>query len=175
MKHTLKTLALSALAALTLAHATAQAQGTETVSGTLEQSKGYLALFTASEGSGDVIGYAIKTQSTLGSAILKNCLVGMPCRLDLAKVRQMENTNALSFEGAPSAWFEVQSAKSVGLDSLSLAKQKSAKTRYGKVHIDDEQVLHFRGKPVVPAIEVGDSLSILVGADISCAVKSCLC
>jgi hypothetical protein len=159
MKQTLKTILLSA--ALTLAALPTHAQDTETVTGILEQSKGHLALFTASEGSGDLIGYAIKAQSTLGNAILKNCLVGMPCKLDQARTRLMENTSALTFADAPSAWYEVQGAKSVGLDTLNIVKQKIAKTRYGNAHINDDQELHFKGKPVVPAIEVGDSLSIV--------------
>lgn len=161
MKHPLKTLALSALAALTLAHATAQAQATETVSGTLEQNKSYLALFTVSEGSGDLIGYAIKAQTALGKAVLKHCLMGMPCRLDQARVRTMQDSSALAFPDRVSGWYDVLSASSAGLDRPSIEQQKTTKTRHGLVQIDSDNVLYFKGKPVIPAYQGNASLNIL--------------
>ena len=80
---TMKKTTAVALATLCLASlATA-----EVTQGVLEKGPAYSALFSASPESGDLIGFAFKTQSTVGRAILQTCLPGLLCKIEKSATR----------------------------------------------------------------------------------------
>lgn len=134
----------------------------ETVQGVLEKSAPYSALFSVSSESGDLIGYPFKNQSPVGKAILGNCLPGMLCTIGKAATRNMDNTEALKFADQPSGWLEITQAKDVGMETVVFGYEKKAKTRYGMVSVrEDDNLLLFKGKPVIPAIEGNSGLSIV--------------
>ena len=134
----------------------------ETVQGVLEKSAPYSALFSVSSESGDLIGYPFKNQSPVGKAILGNCLPGMLCTIGKAATRNMDNTEALKFADQPSGWLEITQAKDVGMETAVFGYEKKAKTRYGMVSVrEDDNLLLFKGKPVIPAIEGNSGLSIV--------------
>lgn len=152
-----KTSAILGLAACAWTFAAA-----ETVEGVLEKSAPYSALFSASSESGDLIGYPFKNQSVVGKAILANCLPGMFCKIGKAATRNMDNTDALKFADSPSGWLEITQAKDVGMNTVVFGYEKKLKTRFGVVSVREEgNLLLFKGKPVVPAIEGNSSLSIV--------------
>ena len=134
----------------------------ETVQGVLEKSAPYSALFSVSSESGDLIGYPFKNQSPVGKAILGNCLPGMLCTIGKAATRNMDNTEALKFADQPSGWLEITQAKDVGMETVVFGYEKKAKTRYGMVSVrEEDNLLLFKGKPVIPAIEGNSGLSIV--------------
>lgn len=134
----------------------------ETVEGVLEKSAPYSALFRVSGESGDLIGYPFKNQSAVGKAILGNCLPGMLCKIGKAATRDMDNTDVLKFANNPSGWLEITQAKDVGMDTVVFGYDKKFKTRFGVVSVREEgNLLLFKGKPVAPAIEGNNSLSIV--------------
>ncbi len=139
----------------------------ETIEGVLEKSAPYSALFSASPESGDLIGYPFKNQSAVGRAILANCLPGMLCKIGDGAVRNMDNTDALKFADNPSGWLEITRARDVGMDAAVFGYEKSLKTRFGVVSVrEDGNLLLFKGKPVVPAIEGNSSLAIVAHYEI---------
>ena len=152
-----KTSALFLLAACAWTFAAA-----ETVEGVLEKSAPYSALFSASPESGDLIGYPFKNQSAVGKAVLAHCLPGMLCKIGKATTRNMDDTAALKFADNPSGWLEITQARDVGMETVVFGYEKKAKTRFGLVSVrEDDNLLLFKGKPVAPAIEGNNSLSIV--------------
>ena len=134
----------------------------ETVEGVLEKSTPYSALFSASPESGDLIGYPFKNQSAVGKTILGNCLPGMLCKIGKAATRNMDDTAALKFADNPSGWLEITQARDVGMETVVFGYEKKVKTRFGLVSVrEDDNLLLFKGKPVAPAIEGNNSLSIV--------------
>ena len=134
----------------------------ETIEGLLEQGQVYSALFTASPESGDLIGYPFKNQSAVGKTILSNCLPGLLCKIGKATTRDMENTDALKFSAHPSGWLEITQAKGAGMQTAVGDYDKKTKTRFGMVSVrEDDKRLMFKGKPVLPAIEGNNGLSIV--------------
>ena len=157
-----KTSVILGLAACTWTFAAA-----EPVKGVLEKSAPYSALFSASPESGDLIGYPFKNQSAVGKAILGNCLPGMLCKIGKGATRNMDNTDALKFADHPSGWLEITQAKDVGMDTVVFGYEKKLKTRFGVVSVrEDDNLLLFKGKPVAPAIEGNNSLSIVANYEI---------
>lgn len=141
--------------------ATMQSQA-ETTEGVLEKGAAYSALFSASAESGDLMGYAFKNQSPIGKTILQSCLPGILCRIEKSALRPMSDTSALKFSDQPSGWFEITQARGVGMTAVVHGYDSSVKTRYGTVSVRaDDNVLLFRGKPVVPGIEGNSGLSIV--------------
>lgn len=63
----------------------------ETIEGVLEQSGANSALFSLSPASGDLIGYPFKSNSSLGKAVLTNCLPGLVCRIGKATTRLLQD------------------------------------------------------------------------------------
>ena len=152
-----KTSALFLLAACAWTFAAA-----ETVEGVLEKSAPYSALFSASPESGDLIGYPFKNQSAVGKAVLAHCLPGMLCKIGKATTRNMDDTAALKFADNPSGWLEITQARDVGMETVVFGYEKKVKTRFGVVSVrEDDNLLLFKGKPVAPAIEGNNSLSIV--------------
>lgn len=134
----------------------------ETVEGVLEKGTPYSALFTVSRESGDLIGYAFKNQSAAGKTILGNCLTGMSCKIGKAATRNMNDTAALKFADSPSGWLEITMAKEAGMETVVFSYEKKVKTRYGVLSVrEEDNLLLFKGKPVAPAIEGNNSLSIV--------------
>jgi len=139
----------------------------ETVQGVLEKSAPYSALFSASPESGDLIGYPFKNQSAVGKAILGNCLPGMLCKIGKAAVRNMDNTEALKFADSPSGWLEITQASEVGMETVVFGYDKQTKTRFGLISVrEEDRRLLFKGKPVTPAIEGNNGLSIVAHYEI---------
>ena len=152
-----KTSALFLLAACAWTLAAAEA-----VEGVLEKSTPYSALFSASPESGDLIGYPFKNQSAVGKTILANCLPGLLCKIGKATTRNMDDTAALKFADNPSGWLEITQARDVGMETVVFGYEKKVKTRFGLVSVrEDDNLLLFKGKPVAPAIEGNNSLSIV--------------
>ena len=134
----------------------------EAIEGVLEKGTVYSALFAASPESGDLIGFAVKNQSRAGKTILAACLPGMVCKVEKAATRDMDSAAAPNFAGTPSGWFEITTAKDVGMVSAISTYDKSIKTRYGVLSVRDEgQLLMFKGKPVMPAVEGNSGLGIV--------------
>ncbi len=152
-----KTSALFLLAACAWTFAAA-----ETVEGVLEKSAPYSALFSASPESGDLIGHPFKNQTAVGKTILSNCLPGLLCKIGKATTRNMDDTAALKFADNPSGWLEITQARDVGMETVVFGYEKKVKTRFGVVSVrEDDNLLLFKGKPVAPAIEGNNSLSIV--------------
>ena len=104
---------VAALLACTVA-ATAHAQTTEEpLEGVLEKGPAYSALFTVSEESGDLIGFAFHNQSKAGKIILQHCQPQKVCQIRLAHTRNMEPSDALQFADRPSGWFEITQVQGV--------------------------------------------------------------
>jgi len=156
-------IAVTLLAALLCGGSFAATGPTE---GVLEKGAAYSALFTVSPESGDLIGYAFKNQSTVGKAILGNCLPGMLCRIEKSATRLMADTSALKFEDNPSGWMEITAARDVGMVSAVAGYEKAVKTRYGVVSVSDDNLLLYRGKPVAPAVEGNSGLSIVASYEL---------
>ena len=157
-----KTSALFLLAACAWTFAAA-----ETVEGVLEKSTPYSALFSASPESGDLIGYPFKNQSAVGKTILANCLPGLLCKIGKATTRNMDDTAALKFADNPSGWLEITQARDVGMETVVFGYEKKVKTRFGLVSVrEDDNLLLFKGKPVAPAIEGNNSLSIVANYEV---------
>lgn len=134
----------------------------ESIDGVLEQSGAYSALFTASPESGDLIGYPFKNNSPVGKTILANCLPGLVCKIGKATTREMQDPSALKFNDQPMGWMEITRAANVNMVSGIGSYEKSFKTRYGALTInDDTRTLQFKGKPVLPNVEGNNSLSII--------------
>ena len=139
----------------------------ETVEGVLEKSTPYSALFSASPESGDLIGYPFKNQSAVGKAVLANCLPGLLCKIGKATTRNMDDTAALKFADNPSGWLEITQARDVGMETVVFGYEKKVKTRFGVVSVrENDNLLLFKGKPVAPAIEGNNSLSIVANYEV---------
>ena len=135
----------------------------ESIDGVLEQSGAYSALFTASPESGDLIGYPFKNNSPVGKTILANCLPGLVCKIGKVTTREMQDPSVLKFNDQPMGWMEITRAANVNMVSGIGSYEKSFKTRYGVLTInDDTRTLQFKGKPVLPTVEGNNSLSIVV-------------
>lgn len=134
----------------------------ESIDGVLEQSGAYSALFTASPESGDLIGYPFKNNSPVGKTILANCLPGLVCKIGKATTREMQDPSSLKFNDQPMGWMEITRAADVNMVSGIGSYEKSFKTRYGVLTInDDTRTLQFKGKPVLPTVEGNNSLGII--------------
>ena len=130
----------------------------DVIEGVLEKGLTYSALFGLSPESGDLVGYAFKNQSIVGTAILQSCLPGMLCELGKASVRLLDDATGLKFDDNPSGWYEIIKALDIGMKTVVFGYKKSLKTRYGVVSVrEEDKVLLFRGKPVKPAIEGGST------------------
>ena len=139
----------------------------DVIEGVLEKGLTYSALFGLSPESGDLVGYAFKNQSIVGTAILQSCLPGMLCELGKASVRLLDDATGLKFDDNPSGWYEIIKALDIGMKTVVFGYKKSLKTRYGVVSVrEEDKVLLFRGKPVKPAIEGGSTLSIVANYEI---------
>lgn len=154
-KHWVALLAFAGFA--TLSHA--QTQGIE---GVLELGPTYSALFTTSGESGDLVGYAFKTQSPAGRTILQKCAPGLFCKVPKGSARLMNNTSALKFKDSPSGWYEITAARDAGMETVTLGDENAVKTRFGVISVRaEDNLLLFKGKPINPAIEGNNSLSIV--------------
>lgn len=154
-KQWLAGLVLSGLAAL--GHA--QTQGIE---GVLEVGPTYSALFTTGGESGDLVGYAFKTQSPTGRTILQKCAPGLFCKVPKGSARLMNDTSALKFKDSPSGWYEITAARDAGMEAVTFGYEKAVKTRFGVISVrPDDNLLLFKGKPIAPAIEGNNGLSIV--------------
>lgn len=158
------------LALLVCSLGAVQAQA-ETTEGVLEKGPSYSALFSVSPESGDLVGYAFKNQSPAGKSILQRCLPGMLCRIEKSTQRAMGDTSALRFADHPSAWFEITQVSGVQMATVVHGYDSLLKTRHGTVSVRaQDNVLLFRGKPVVPAVEGNSGLSIVASYELGQAV-----
>jgi len=154
-KHWIAALAFAGLAAL--GHA--QTQGIE---GVLEVGPTYSALFTTGGESGDLVGYAFKTQSAAGRIILQKCAPGLFCKVPKGSAKLMNDTSALKFKDSPSGWYEITAARDAGMEAVTFGYEKSVKTRFGVISVrPDDNLLLFKGKPIAPSIEGNNGLSIV--------------
>jgi hypothetical protein len=156
MKSIHSSLATAALAALAATSAAAQA-----VEGVLEQGPVWSALFTVSAESGDLVGQTFRNQSAAGRAILAGCLPGLWCKVARATTREMRDTTQLAFAERPSAWREITAARDVGMQAAIAGHQQAMDTRRGPVAIGDDGTLRWRGRPVLPAVQANNSLSLV--------------
>ena len=139
----------------------------ESIDGVLEQSGAYSALFTASPESGDLIGYPFKNNSPIGKTILANCLPGLVYKIGKATTREMQDPSALKFKDQPMGWMEITREANVNMVSGIGSYEKSFKTRYGVLTInDDTRTLQFQGKPLLPTVEGNNNLSIVAAYEL---------
>jgi hypothetical protein len=159
---TMKKTTAVALATLCLASlATA-----EVTQGVLEKGPAYSALFSASPESGDLIGFAFKTQSTVGRAILQTCLPGLLCKIEKSATRPvsdaLSDTLGQKFATQPAGWIEITQARNIGMAPVVFGYEKTLKTRHGMVSVrEEDNTLSFKGKPIRPAIEGNSGLDIV--------------
>lgn len=134
----------------------------EVIEGVLEKGSVYSALFTASQGSGDLIGQAFRNQSAAGKEILDHCLPEMFCKIAQGTTKDLTDTRHLKFEDDPQGWVEITSAKGVAMETVVFGHAKSEPTRFGKVSIreSDNRVM-FRGTSVAPALADANPLTIV--------------
>lgn len=137
--------------------APAMAQGIE---GVLEKGSTHSALFVVSPESGDLIGYAFANTSAVGKRILQDCMTEMLCRVEKSSEREMANPPAQQFKDQPSGWMEITRAQGIGMASEAVY-EKAADTRFGRVSVDDEERLVFKGKLVQPEVAGNNGLSIV--------------
>ena len=132
------------------------------IEGTLEKGAVYSAIFEVSPGSGDLVGHAFKNQSPVGKAILQNCLPGMLCNIAQYSSRSMNDTEALKFNASPSGWLEITMARNVAMASAVSRYDKKVQSRYGVLSVNEgDNTLQFKGKPLSPAVQGNNSLSIV--------------
>lgn len=131
------------------------------IDGVLETGPVYSALFTTSPESGDPIGLAFRNRSPAGQTILTNCLHGMYCKVGRATTRPMHDTSALKFVDQPSGWLEVTQARDVAMETVVFGYEKSVKTRFGVLSVDDTNRIALKGKLFQPVIENDDGISIV--------------
>lgn len=148
-------LAFCALAGLSTAPALAQS-----IEGILERGTTHSALFVASPESGDLIGYAFRNDSAVGRSILAECMTELPCAIGQASERPLNAPPANQFKDEPSGWMEITRARDIrmGVDSAYL---EEADTRFGRVSVDEEARLRFKGRVVQPEVEGNFSLKIV--------------
>lgn len=157
-----QSVAIIALCASTYSQAAA-----ESIGGVLEQSGAYSALFTVSPESGDLIAYPFKNNSAVGKTILANCLPGLVCKVAKATTREMQDPTVLKFKDQAMGWIEITRAANVGMVSSISNYEKSSKTRFGILSVNDEsRTLFFKGKPVLPNVEGNNSLSIVASFEL---------
>lgn len=134
----------------------------EVIEGVLEKGLVYSALFTASQGSGDLIGQAFRNQSPVGKEVLDHCLPAMFCKIAQGTTKDLTDTRHLKFEDEPQGWVEITSAKGVAMETVVFGYEKSESTRFGKVSIreSDNRVM-FRGAAVAPALADANPLTIV--------------
>ena len=139
----------------------------ESIEGVLEKGPVYSALFTASGGSGDLIGQAFRNQSLVGKQILEHCLPEMFCKIEEGTTRQLTDARHLKFEDEPQGWVEITSAKGVAMETVVFGYDKSKLTRFGRVSIreSDNRVM-FRGAAVLPALVDANPLTIVANYEI---------
>lgn len=139
----------------------------ESIDGVLKQSGAYSALFTASPESGDLIGYPFKNNSPVGKTILANCLPSLVCKIGKATTREMQDPSALKFNDQPMGWMKITRAANVNMVSGIGSYEKSFKTRYSVLTInDDTHTLQFKGTSVLSTVEGNNSLSIVATYDL---------
>ena len=133
----------------------------DVIEGVLEKGLVYSALFTASQGSGDLIGQAFRNQSAVGKEILDHCLPEMFCKIAQGTTKDLTDTRHLKFEDDPQGWVEITSAKGVAMETVVFGHEKTESTRFGKVSIreSDNRVM-FRGAAVAPALADANPLTI---------------
>ena len=164
----LKTLGLKTTACIAICIASYTHAYAEVVDGVLEQSGANTALFSVSSGSGDLIGYTFKSNSSVGKSILANCLPGLVCKIGKATTRPMQDPSALKFKDQPSGWIEITQASEVGMVSAITNYAKAVKTRFGALTVGaDKTSLRFNGKPVLPEVQGNNSLSIVADFQLS--------
>jgi hypothetical protein len=159
MKKKTTAVALVALCLASLATA-------EVTEGVLEKGSVYSALFSASPESGDLIGFAFKTQSTVGRAILQNCLPGLLCKIEKSATRPvsdaLSDTLGQKFSTQPAGWIEITQARNIGMAPVVFGYEKTLKTRHGMVSVrEEDNTLSLKGKPIKPAIEGNSGLDIV--------------
>ena len=138
----------------------------EVTEGVLEKGPSYSALFSASPESGDLIGFAFKTQSTVGRAILQSCLPGLLCKIEKSATRPvsdaLSDTLGQKFAAQPAGWIEITQARNIGMAPVVFGYEKTLKTRHGMVSVrEEDNTLLFKGKPIKPAIEGNSGLDIV--------------
>lgn len=135
--------------------------------GSLEKGAVYSAIFEVSPGSGDLVGHAFKNQSPVGKTILQNCLPGMLCKIAQSTTRTMNDIETLKFNDSPSGWLEITMAHNVAMASAVSRYDKKVKTRYGVLSVnEDNNTLQFKSKPLSPAMEGNNSLSIVASYEL---------
>ena len=106
-------------------------------------------------------GYAIANGSALGKKLASVCVPDMYCSVDKATSRPMNQGPAEKFSEQPSGWHEITKGGEVSMESDSSERMEQADTRFGKLAVNQDNVLTFKGKPVSPKVEGNVSLTIL--------------
>lgn len=137
-------------AALAMAMVCASTQA-ETLEGELEYGPTHSVLWFASPESGDLIGQVFANTSPSGHTILTHCLPGLYCVLEDAEADGPLDEDALRqmpFSMQPSGWWRLTQVGSATMQPNLPMRQSDLPTRFGAIHINDDQILHFNGQPV---------------------------
>ncbi|MFI8614327.1 hypothetical protein ACIGHN_02345 [Acidovorax sp. NPDC077693] len=104
--------------------------------------------------SGDLVGHVFRNDSAVGRRILMDCVVGIPCALETVRFSEFDGPAAqwLGFADQPAGWKEIVAAEGPRVGSAIDDYPAEARTRYGMVAADRENLaLLWREKPLLPA------------------------
>lgn len=138
----------AALTALALVLTPAQA---ETLEGLLERGTHHSVLWRISPESGDLIGQVFANTSQAGQTILANCLPGLACVAEGASADEPDEQwlKTLHFDNQPSGWWRIQQVQNAYMQASLPMNERELRTRFGQLHISEDQLLLFNGSPVL--------------------------
>lgn len=138
----------AALTTLALVLTPAQA---ETLEGVLERGAHHSVLWYVSPESGDLIGQAFANTSQAGQTILANCLPGLTCVAEGSSTDEPDEQwlKTLRFDNRPSGWWRIQQAQNAYMQASLPMSERELRTRFGQLHISEDQLLLFNGSPVL--------------------------
>lgn len=134
------------------------------INGILETGKSASVIYEFSPESGDAIAYYFKNNTPAGKAILSNCLNEMVCSVEKSKSDENNDINH-AFSITPSVVFEVKKASDIRVGSDIESYEKEVDTRYGKLTINDEDVILLNNRPLKTGIEANSGLSFIFSTE----------
>ena len=100
---------------------------------------------------GDLVGQVFANASPAGQIILAACLPGLHCVAEGANaVEPPEDlTRQLRFSSEPSGWWLITQARSAGMQGDLPLHERTLRTRYGLLDVNENHMLLLEGRPVL--------------------------
>ena len=138
-------------ALLTLALVAPACAQASKVEGLLERGPTHSVLWFVSPESGDLVGQVFANASPAGQIILAACLPGLHCVAEGANaVEPPEDlTRQLRFSSEPSGWWLITQARSAGMQGDLPLHERTLRTRYGLLDVNENHMLLLEGRPVL--------------------------